>query len=347
MGSVSTTILGTRNDLAVSAIAEECNTKTTMVVQTKLTAIRNILEKVLPVKHRGSVDRFILQASMNYGRGVSDPKTKSGYERVTMQSLIGAVMEAGSFGFALDGKFAYMIPYGNRATCQLDYQALIAMSIRNGVFKRMGAEFITENDVFSMADENGQQTYKFDKSLSGRQEAKVVGAFAWGVTVDGELCVEHADRSEIEKARLSSKAPDSPAWKNWYGRMSRKVPVKRLLNGRIDDPDADLSHAIEFDNADYVEGTVSPPPKGLTQSFADESPTIAIESEEQGQEEEVERRDPSEIVERLAVQFSEAETVDVCDELIGMAMQELDGHAAMLKIVRGMYESRTEELKGS
>jgi hypothetical protein len=72
---------------------------------------------------------------------------------------------------------------------------------------------------------------------------------------------EVVTREEIEQVRGSSRAPDSPAWRNWYGEMCRKVVLKRLAKYADLSPEA--TRAIELDHvisgsepwgSDYVEG---------------------------------------------------------------------------------------------
>jgi phage RecT family recombinase len=180
-------------------------------------------------------------------------------EQCSMESIIQSVMDAAVCGFALDNKFAYVIPYKNKkvidgkeswvweAQCQFDYKAFIAMARRPGTISDIWAQLVHERDDFDWWDERGEIVYKFRQSKGDR--GKMIGGYSVAKLPDGNYRFVWMDAAELEKVRKASKSPQSPAWANWSDRMYCKAVVKRCLVGLLDDPG--LIKAIDLDNREY------------------------------------------------------------------------------------------------
>jgi len=215
------------------------------------------IEQMLPARYRPHVERFIRRAGLTFATS----KNREKLAKCSQKSIVQAVCAAAEYGFALDDKFVYAIPYLNtvkdpesgkdvrqmEVQATFDYKALVAVARRNGLILDLRAQEVCENDEFEYADQDFKQTYCFRKARGDR--GGIVGAYAI-VTFPSNLHrFEHMDISELRKVRAASKSKTSPAWTNWEARMYVKAVVKRALTWVQDDPT--LGELISYDNQDY------------------------------------------------------------------------------------------------
>ena len=177
------------------------------------------------------------------------------------RSIIQAVCKAAEYGMALDDKLVYAIPHHNKigeedgkpikewqVEATFDYKALVAVARRHKIVSDVRAQDVREKDEFDWYEEDFKQRYKFRKFLEG-DRGEVVGVFAVVTFPDGTHRFEHMAHCELRQVRSASKAPNSPAWKNWEGQMYQKAVVKRVLKTCQDDPV--LSSLLDYDNSEF------------------------------------------------------------------------------------------------
>ena len=213
------------------------------------------IRRLLPGAHKDQAERFVGVAVTTF----LNHEQREKLERCTLESIIQAVMDAATCGFALDNKFFYVIPYNNKkliggnevwvyeAQAQPDYKALITLARRCGVIIDARAQVVYHEDEFSYWDENGKQVYRFQEHEGDRSNLR--GAYAVATLPSGHYRFCYMSAKELDKVHKASKSPNSPAWKNWPDRMRCKAAIKRLLVGLQDDPG--LARAIDLDNREY------------------------------------------------------------------------------------------------
>lgn len=228
------------------------------------------IESLLPDFMRGQATRLARRASLTFASNLR-------LQECTPQSFIKCVLQAAELGFAIDGKFAYAVPYDNvlkdangksvkdpvtkkdkwvkEAQCQFDYKALIATAKRLGLIQDAWARRVFQNDSFFMEEENGVTNYRhsFDHRVP---RGEVVGGFAVVTHKEGWYRVEYMHISDIHGIRARSKSftasnNASSPWVRDAGEMEKKTVLRRLLKTFTDDPG--LVRMYEIDDEDIGE----------------------------------------------------------------------------------------------
>jgi recombination protein RecT len=164
-----------------------------------------------------------------------------------LPSVFLAVMECARTGLYPDGQEAAIIPYKGMAEFQPMAQGITRLMLRSPGLTKVEARAVFEGDVFHF-------NYGLHPDLvhvplgtdtAGR---KLTHAYAIMWRQGAEPTFEVVDRDVIEAARLTSRAPNGPAWGNplWYPEMARKVALKRMAKYADLSPEA--TRAIALDN---------------------------------------------------------------------------------------------------
>ncbi|MEM1225984.1 MAG: RecT family recombinase [Planctomycetota bacterium] len=204
---------------------------------------RERIASLLPKAYQSRIDRFISRAALTFATSKNADKLM----KCKPASVVQSVCQAAEYGFALDDKFVYAIPYAGVCTAMFDYKALVAVARRHRLIIDVRAQDVREADEFEWWEEDFKQRYRFRKASGGRGE--IVGAFAVVDFPNGGHRLEHMAIEELERVHKSSKSQESPAWTNWKNRMFCKAVVKRALTYVQDDPS--LGSLIDYDNREY------------------------------------------------------------------------------------------------
>ena len=154
-------------------------------------------------------------------------KNGAAIAKCTHQSVLRAIVDCARFG--IDPAFgrAYIIPYGGEAELQLGYLGLIELAKRSGQIKSITAELVHDGDEFDVEVGTNPKFVHRPKFNGDGVHFKYVYALA--VFDDGHFEYTVLSKDEVENIRRkSSKAPDSPAWKNYHGEMAKKCAIRRL-----------------------------------------------------------------------------------------------------------------------
>lgn len=148
------------------------------------------------------------------------------------KSLLLAIMRCAGDGLLPDGRDAAIVPYRDKKNDQLLAQFMPMIS---GILKRarnsgeiasVSSAAVYQNDHFDY--ELGDREFIRHRPAMGERGA-LIGAYAIVRTKDGGIYRDVMDKFEIERRRLSSAAPDSPAWKNWYDEQACKTVLRHCL----------------------------------------------------------------------------------------------------------------------
>lgn len=162
--------------------------------------------------------------------------------------VLAALVEACQWGFesAPASRHFSLVPYGKDCQMIPSMQGLMHVAeqseqveeIRFGVLHRCDAERIQKGEAPPLFDPKTKEPQVEDQLIDDdedRSDDAIVGAWV-GVKLVGknQWRTLYLRRSDIERHRNASKAPNSPAWKSWYRDMAIKTVVKKLLkSGRI------------------------------------------------------------------------------------------------------------------
>lgn len=203
----------------------------------------------------------------------------------TPESLRREISKCAADGLVPDAKEAVLLPYYDR-----DAQAHIAnyQPMVYGIIKRMKelgsvfnivCEIVCQNDTFSFnAADPDSLSHSWDV-LSETPRGATRAAYV--IFRDDQKRVMHREimtLAELEAVRKASKAPNSPAWKNFEGEMNQKAVLRRgskyisinndKIRALIERADSmfDFSQSRQADRVDPFSGqTIDHDPQTQTQ----------------------------------------------------------------------------------
>lgn len=185
--------------------------------------------------------------------------------KANKDSILEAVLNVAQTGLSLNPvlNLAYLVPRYDRlrgTVCQLmpSYQGLVKLLTDSGSVVIAYAHIVRENDEFEQSLGTNPDI-KHSPKLSNR--GPIVGAYAVGVTKDGNKQVEVMsleelhyirDMSETYKAHKAGKIK-SCTWVEWEGEMCKKTVLKRLTKYLPKTERYEtVATAIDIDNQDYI-----------------------------------------------------------------------------------------------
>lgn len=168
------------------------------------------------------------------------PKLKAAAQRAP-DNLLMAVLKAADLGLNIGSAYDHctLIPYGDEIQVSIGYHGLVFLLQRAGAVLKINSSCVYEGDHFKvkLGDDEGiehepnlhdehrrQKAWLYDK-------ANILGAYAIASLPDPlRRLKQHrwCPLGEIEAARLKSKVPDGPAWKNEYPAMAIKTAIRRV-----------------------------------------------------------------------------------------------------------------------
>lgn len=163
--------------------------------------------------------------------------------------------------------YAYIIPYGNKATFQIGYKGLLQLAIRSGLYKTLNSDVVYEGQIKDVDFATG-------KIIRGEKVSdKIVGYIAYMELLNGFKKSFYMTKAEMEQYALkysdSYRADKNKSYSVWaknFDNMAKKTVLKKLLTTyaplSIDMQDNSLANAIKADQAvvykdnfDYVDNT--------------------------------------------------------------------------------------------
>ncbi len=142
--------------------------------------------------------------------------------------LMAGLLKGAYLGLDFYSKECYLIPYGDQLNYQTDYRGAKKLAKKYSIrpIKDIYAKLVREGDEFEETIVNGEQGINFKPKPFN--DGKIIGAFAVCLFVDGGLVYDTMSLADLENTRKSSKASNSPAWKNFTGEMYKKTVLHRL-----------------------------------------------------------------------------------------------------------------------
>ena len=220
------------------------------------------LEHMLPGYMKGSAPRLTRRAMQTLAG-------KPNMADIPTFEFIRCVLEAAEFGFAVDGKMAYIVRYGKGDdeekpkqqqgdkkekkqktgySLQFDYKALIAIAKRTGQIHSIDYDVVCKNDHFKHGKIGGQSIFEHVPPHLGQPRGDVIGAFCRVWHRDGTWGYEVMDRLELDKVQAVAPAKNGP-WKTWPDEMRKKTVIKRILKRYRED--ASLCQMMDLDDIEF------------------------------------------------------------------------------------------------
>jgi recombination protein RecT len=175
-------------------------------------------------------------------------KMNPALHKCSTSSIAKACVQASTLGLDIGvlGS-AYLVPYGNEAQLSIGYQGYIDLAYRSGL-KAIHTGIVRQNDDYK-ATATGF-SHDFDPFDSNR--GPVVGVYCLVELPTGATYSELMTSEEVEQIRSGSRSANSPAWRDHWGEMAKKVVIRRALKRAplsVETKEAiDLSDKAEFGN---------------------------------------------------------------------------------------------------
>jgi phage RecT family recombinase len=170
----------------------------------------------------------------------NNPKLKAAAQR-TPDNLLGAIFKAADLGLSIGSAHDHctLIAYGDDIQLSIMYHGLIYLLKRAGAVLMINAACVYDGDHYKVKlgdDEGIEHEPNLDDDrrrekawLHDKKNIKGAYAVAW---LPDPLRRLKQHRwlypGDIEAARLKSKVPDGPAWKNEYPAMAIKTAIRRV-----------------------------------------------------------------------------------------------------------------------
>lgn len=162
-------------------------------------------------------------------------------------SLFAAIFQSAALGLLPESFMgeAYFIPYKKQVTLQIGYKGLLKLARNTGEIASIESGICHQNDEWNYVEGDQGEFWVKPNILGDRGEP----LFAWCVIrlKSGESQREIVSKDEIEKIRKASNSANSPAWKEHWGAMARKVVIKRAL--KYAPSSTELMQATAIDDA--------------------------------------------------------------------------------------------------
>lgn len=155
-----------------------------------------------------------------------------GFAKCDPNSIKDAVINLALTGATLNPAMqqAYLIPRSikGRLRCSLDfsYRGLVNIAVDSDSVLDIDATCVYEKDKF-FYQQGLNPMLDHVPTMEGKR-GELIGVYAIAILHHGIKKFIYLSKDDVEKARKSSTAPNSPAWTQWYEEMARKTAVKRL-----------------------------------------------------------------------------------------------------------------------
>lgn len=143
------------------------------------------------------------------------------------QSIMNAIVNVASVGLTLNPALglAYLVPRDGACCLDISYRGLVQLAVDSGAIRYVRADLVYENDHFEWRGLDEKPIHTMNPFSKDRGD--VVGVYCYVKTSDGDFLAGTMSVDDVNNIRSLSKAPNSPAWKNHWGEMAKKVLIKR------------------------------------------------------------------------------------------------------------------------
>lgn len=218
---------------------------------TQLVSVKSLLERtdiqskfksILKDKAAGFTANLAVMVSNSDALKKCDPFT-----------IVSAAVVSASLDLPLDPNlgFAYVIPYGDKASFQIGYKGIIQLAMRSGQYKTINVTEIYDGQLVSQNIVTGE--YVFD--TEARKSDKIIGYAAYFKLINGFEKTEFWALDKIDRhgKRFSQTYKKGfGLWKDDFESMARKTVIKNLLSkwGILS---IEMQKAIKFDQGVVVD----------------------------------------------------------------------------------------------
>ncbi|SFH62175.1 recombinase RecT [Pisciglobus halotolerans] len=142
-------------------------------------------------------------------------------------SVATSAMVAATLDLPIDKNlgYAWIIPYGNKATFQLGYKGYIQLAQRSGQYLSLNVIEVYEGELKSW----NRLTEEFEFDSNGRTSNEVIGYVGYFKLVNGFEKTVYWTKQEIEAHRRRFSKSGS-VWKSDFDAMAKKTVLRNMLS---------------------------------------------------------------------------------------------------------------------
>lgn len=172
-----------------------------------------------------NIDRFTNNAIalLNGNKDLIDFARQNGTSQIKA-----ALMKGAYLGLDFMNKEAHLVKFGNSLNFMVDYRGAKKLVKKYSIrpVKDIIANVVKEGDLFEVKTIDNQISINYQPKPFN--DGNVVGAFAYVLFEDGGVQYDTMSLKDLENTRKHSKAPNSPAWRDFTTEMYKKTVLHRL-----------------------------------------------------------------------------------------------------------------------
>lgn len=148
-------------------------------------------------------------------------------QKCDQMSVVSSAMVAAALDLPIDKNlgYAWVVPYGTKATFQIGYKGYIQLALRTGQYRNINVIEVYEGELVKW----NRLTEEIELDLDGRKSDKVIGYTGYFELINGFRKTVYWSREDIERHKKKF-SKTGFAWKDNYDAMAMKTVVRNMLN---------------------------------------------------------------------------------------------------------------------
>lgn len=148
-------------------------------------------------------------------------------QKCDQMSVISSAMVAATLDLPVDKNlgYAWVVPYGNKATFQMGYKGYIQLALRTGQYRSINVIEVYEGELIKW----NRLTEEIELDFEQRKSDKIIGYTGYFELINGFRKTVYWPKEDIEKHRKKFSKSDF-GWKNDYDAMAKKTVIRNMLN---------------------------------------------------------------------------------------------------------------------
>lgn len=148
-------------------------------------------------------------------------------QKCDQMSVVSSAMVAASLDLPIDKNlgYAWVVPYGTKATFQIGYKGYIQLALRTGQYRNINVIEVYEGELKSW----NRLTEEIELDMDGKKSDKVIGYLGYFELINGFRKTVYWSKDDIERHRKKF-SKTGFAWKDNYDAMAMKTVIRNMLN---------------------------------------------------------------------------------------------------------------------
>ena len=149
-------------------------------------------------------------------------------------NVVACGVQAAAYDLPLDPAlgFAYIVPYGNKATFVMGFRGMIQMALRSGAYEKINVVEVMPGEIKRYDRMREDIEIEFIEDEEERSKLTPVGWVGYFRLVNGMEKTIYMSRKQIDEHERKHRkgAYMSTTWRDYYNEMAAKTVLRRLLS---------------------------------------------------------------------------------------------------------------------